>query len=278
MTARWARFGKRATLPTETRDSADRPGGYKVARLLAGSASDPASFFGLTVGGRYASEDTAVCEVLTGGLPPPRRWGRRTSPTPHAAPELACTCGFYAYKDRAEAADLLAARPPVSRLFGTALLEVDFAGTVIEFDRGYRAGHQRVLGVHVPPWCVPCAANGRARRAVRLAGLAGAQLESALQGEVPRLPTAYRLALTVHHATLLDRLAGRAALRPVCHTHSGVLDPHDLAAPPPTMTIELADLASRLATEVRWLHDDLFDVAGFVEAVSWLPPAHRGIA
>jgi hypothetical protein len=277
--ARWARLGRREPLPTETRASGDRPGGYKVARLVADPRTETGGFLGLTVGGLYGNDATATCEVLAGTLLPPRRWGRRPRPAVHAVPDLGCTCGFYAYKRAENAVDLLAARPPVSRLFGTALLDVDLAGTVIEFHRGFRSGQQRVLGVQVPRWCVPCAAHGSTHRAQRVAGLSGRPLAAALRAEVPRLPLAARPAVAVHHASLLDRLVGRAALRPVCDRHSTVTeDASDGRVVGPTVVLELADLAARLGTEVRWLDDDGFDVARFVEAVSWLPPGHRRAA
>jgi hypothetical protein len=265
-------------LPRETRASTDRPTGAKVARLLADPVGDGGVFLGLTVGGRYASEATATCEVLDGTLPPPRRWWRRRMPAPHTAPDLGCSCGFYAFRSRERALALLADRPPVSRLFGTALLEVDLAGTVVEFDRGYRASHQRVLGVAVPPWCVPCAAGARTERAVAVGGAAGRRLASALQQELPRLPSAYRLALTVHHTALLERLEGRAALRPVCEQHADETARSADALLGDGIVLELVDLAARLGTEVRWLEGASFDVRGFVEALSWTPPAHRRAA
>jgi hypothetical protein len=281
------RFG---ALPSETRPSYERPSGYKVARLVADPSSGEGGFLGLTVGGLYSGDGAAVCEVLTGALPPPRRWGRRPTPALHAAPDLGCSCGFYAFHGRDEAIALLSARPPVSRLFGLVLLEVDFSGTVIEFDRGFRAGQQRVLGVQVPPWCVPCATAGRARPAKRIAGLAGKPLEEASKAELPRHPPLYRLALLVHHTALLERLAGRAALRPVCDEHTPevveIVPGSEVAGGeageeprrPTTVVLELADLAARLETEVSWLSDPDFDVAGFVDALSWLPPGNSRAA
>jgi hypothetical protein len=275
---RWAALGGRAPLPTETRSELDRPRGYKVAKLVAVPRADRAGFLGLTLGGLYGADAPAVCEVLAGAVPPRRRWGRRTRPADHDVPDLGCTCGFYAYKRREPAIELLAGRPPVSRLLGTALLEVDLAGTVVEFQRGFRAGGQRVLGVQVPRWCVPCAASGEARRAERLAGLDGSALDEAMRAEVPRLPPGSRLPVAVHYAGLLSRLAGRAALRPVCDHHTRSGSPPQWAGPAPTVTVELAVLAGWLGTEARWLDDRLFDVDTYVEALSWVPPVHRRVA
>jgi hypothetical protein len=276
--ARWARFGRQRALLSERLPSADRPRGHKVGRLVADPRDGEGRFLGLTVGGLYTSDDEACCEVLDGRLPPPRRWGRRVPPAPHAAPDLGCTCGFYAFKEAGAAVDLLAERPPASRLFGTALLEVDLAGTVIEFDRGFRAHRQRVLGVQVPRWCVPCAADGEAQRAGRVAGYAGRRLETGLRSEVPRVPSAYRLAVAVHHVSLLERLGGRAALRPVCDEHTPRPDDAASCHGAEVVVLELAELAGRLGTEVRWLEDGRFDVAGFIEVLSWVPAPHRPAA
>lgn len=274
----WGRFGRRRALPVEHRASVDRPVGYKVARLIAEPTAAAGAFLGLTVGGVYGSEAHARCEVLDGGLPPPRSWGRRVVPPPHTAPDLGCSCGFYAFKELGTATELLSTRPPVGRLFGTALLAVDLAGTVIEFDRGYRASHQRVLGAELPPWCLPCAAGGKAERARQVLGVAGLRLQAGLDGEVPRLSSAYRLAVIVHHAALLERLAGRAALRPVCDHHAAGRDGGRDGPDDDVIVLELPELAARLGTEVRWLADERFDVGAFVTAVSWLPPAHRSSA
>jgi hypothetical protein len=267
--------GHVGALSAETRPSHDRPRGYKVARLVTDPRTGEGGFLGLTVGGLYTRDTAAVCEVLAGSLPAPRRWGRRAPPVAHEAPDLGCTCGFYAFHDRPSAVGLLSARPPVSRLFGLVLLEVDLAGTVIEFDRGFRASDQRVLGVHVPPWCVPCATSGSVRRARRIAGLSGRPFEDALRADLPRYPPLYRVALNAHHNALIERLAGRAALRAVCDEHTPVADP---AAPTEPVVLELADLAARLGTEVSWLDDLDFDVAGFVDAMSWLPPGNARAA
>lgn len=270
--------GNLGALPTEQRPSHERPSGYKVARLVVDPVTGRASFLGLTLGGLYDQEGAAGCEVLSGALPPPRRWGRRTPPSAHDAPDLACTCGFYALADRGEAAELLASRPPVSRMFGAVLLEVDLAGTVIEFDRGYRAGHQRVLGVQVPRWCLPCARLGRAVPAQRIAGLAGDSLERACRSDLPQHPPLYRFALAVHNVEVVRRLQGRAALRPVCDDHTPPPPPAGQVGSPSTVVLDLADLAAGLGTEVRWLEHDAFDVDRFVQTVSWPPPPRGSLA
>jgi hypothetical protein len=274
--ARWARFGRRRGLVTES--STERPLGYKVGRLVAEPQGTGGCFLGMTVGGLYTSDATATCEVLDGRLPPPRRWGRRVIPSPHVAPDLACSCGFYAFNRADAATQLLAERPPVSRLFGAALLEVDLAGTVIGFDRGFRASQQRVLGVQVPRWCVPCAADGVAVGAQVFVGSAGQRLAAGLRDEVPRLPAVYRLGIAVHNASLIARLEGRAALRPVCDRHASAHGDVVALGSGEVVVLGLAELAGHLGTEVRWLEPARFDVVRFIEALSWLPPAHRPAA
>lgn len=68
-------------------------------------------------------------------------------PPPHyEGPVLKCSCGFYAWKDRAK----------VEAQMGLAVLEVDLYGTVIEHEQGYRAGKQRVLSAAVQGRCFYC--------------------------------------------------------------------------------------------------------------------------
>lgn len=83
-------------------------------------------------------DDDVVCEC--------------TPPEPHSAPDPTgqCrSCGFYA----------VAERPMAS---GGFLLEVELYGRVIRHAKGYRAQYQRVLAVHVPPFCESCVPHQRA--------------------------------------------------------------------------------------------------------------------
>lgn len=265
--------GRVGALPDEQRESYDRPHGYKVARLVFDPSTGGGEFLGATVGGLYSRDSTAGCEVLAGRLPPPRRWGRRRVPAAHEVPDLGCTCGFHVFRDRRDATALLAARPPVSRLFGLVLLEVDLAGSVIEFERGFRASQQRVLGVQVPRWCLTCAWNGRAVRAERVAGLSGEAFEEACKADLPQHPPLYRLAMIVHYQGLIARLGERAALRAVCDKHTPAT-----GGPEATVVLELADLAARLGTEVSWLDDGEFAIRTFVETMAALPPGATRIA
>lgn len=81
--------------------------------------------------GQYTAEGEAHCEV--NGF--------------HAAPDLDCSCGFWALKNKEEAIAL-------AKSCFASLLEVDLYGVVNEYSRGYRASHQRVLSVLAPePGC-----------------------------------------------------------------------------------------------------------------------------
>lgn len=70
----------------------------------------------------------------------------------HDAPAPECTCGFYALPP-----DL----PATYEHAGTVTLLVELSGTVIEHEKGYRAGHQRVIGCEIPP-CPYCGAQAEA--------------------------------------------------------------------------------------------------------------------
>ena len=67
---------------------------------------------------------------------------------PHPAPALRCRCGFWSVPERR----LLEGAVGV-RLSGWALAEVELSGTVIEAERGLRAGHQRILSLTFPDRC-----------------------------------------------------------------------------------------------------------------------------
>jgi hypothetical protein len=64
----------------------------------------------------------------------------------HAAPATRCHCGFHAV---GTARELWRIAPAV----GGVVLDVELAGVVVEHQRGWRASHQAVLGVHLPEKC-----------------------------------------------------------------------------------------------------------------------------
>lgn len=60
----------------------------------------------------------------------------------HDAPQLNCTCGFYCYKERADAEQ---------HAQGRLLAKVEIWGRLAEHARGYRAQHMKILELYVPP-------------------------------------------------------------------------------------------------------------------------------
>lgn len=102
---------------------------WKVANVDAGGV-----FHGV-VRGTYAADDMSVCGRTKGA---------------HPAPQLRCTCGFYAFKSRSKALEMW------EDTLATALLEVDLYGTIVEHERGFRAQSQVVLALHLPTRCRHC--------------------------------------------------------------------------------------------------------------------------
>ncbi len=60
----------------------------------------------------------------------------------HDAPQLECSCGFYCYKDRADAEQ---------HAQGRLLAKVEIWGRLAEHARGYRAQHMKILELYVAP-------------------------------------------------------------------------------------------------------------------------------
>src|SRR4051794_34817997 len=79
----------------------------------------------------FGVESDAICQRMT-----------------HPAPAPGCRCGFWSVPERR----LLDGAVGV-RLGGWALAEVELSGTVIEAERGMRAGHQRILSLTFPDRC-----------------------------------------------------------------------------------------------------------------------------
>jgi hypothetical protein len=112
-----------ATLPLKaTRDVT----AWKVARIL-----DPyTSSFGGVNYGKFTLDDLAVC-----------------TKDKHSAPQVWCSCGFYAYEESERAHHLWKQR------WGSVLLRVEMYGTVIVHTKGLRAAQQSILGVYLPGSC-----------------------------------------------------------------------------------------------------------------------------
>ena len=106
---------------------------HRVARLTFGQRY---LFAPYTDRGGFGVDATATCKVVSplGGVYLAR--------DPHTAPGLDCSCGFHAL-------------PPDVEPWGAGpdlvTLMVELSGTVVEHERGYRAEHQRVVEVQIPP-------------------------------------------------------------------------------------------------------------------------------
>jgi hypothetical protein len=195
-------------LAEESHEDARR--GYKTAQLVLTPDGTAASMSGITLGGSYKAEDRARCAIR----------GCR-------APGLDCECGFYAFKDRAEAVELLRATVACNGLRDKALLTVDLEGSVLEYERGYRGERQRVLGVQLERNCARCRDEGVGRRATCLA--------AARQ---------FRVAPFVRYLTpVAGATSGMLPVRPVCDHH----------VPERAVVLGLPELAGLLGTEVTWL-------------------------
>ena len=103
--------------------------GYKLA-LITGRAP---TLTGLT-GDTYLSDSSAKCTINTEHIPP----------------VSGCECGFYAYKDLADAKFELSINP------GAFLLDVDLYGIGFTYLRGYRAETQVVNLLKAPKRCMRC--------------------------------------------------------------------------------------------------------------------------
>lgn len=127
-----------ADVPTEhTRESVRA---WKRARLRVDGGV--LKFEGTGVQHAYSVEDSAI-----------HAYGTPLVEHPSPDPDFGChTCGFYAMSDRTML-------PVLSREYvnSTLDLEVELSGTIIEHEKGYRAGKQRVLAVWVDRRCAICA-------------------------------------------------------------------------------------------------------------------------
>lgn len=106
--------------------------GYKRCCI----SSDPLSFYGVGVHRAYGTEDDATCNTHDG------RYRNK-----HEAPQVDCSCGFYAVKKEY----LAMTRRDYSR--AVADLVVEMSGMVVVHKKGYRAGHQRVMGIYLDNEC-----------------------------------------------------------------------------------------------------------------------------
>lgn len=182
--------------------------GFKVAQLVVDDRRAAAWLVGVT-GRAYAVDVTAQC-------------ARRGC----VAPGLDCVCGFYAFRDRAAALELLGELSRRRPDRGYVLLDVDLDGEVLEYEHGFRAARQRVHRVGLPSWCGMCRAEGLSSPA----GLVADPTQRAEQSVRER------------HApvgTTLPR--GAATVRAVCAAHQ----------PARARRTSLSVLRDRLGTEIE---------------------------
>ncbi|MFI5047275.1 MAG: hypothetical protein ACHQIG_09450 [Acidimicrobiia bacterium] len=138
----------------------------------------------------------------------------------HAAPQLDCSCGFYATADTDHLVRLGVDEPDVARL------DVELAGHVIEHDHGYRAAHQHTRAVRVHGTCVRCGEPAEALHRRRFGAL------------VPSCP-----ACTRHPISLADASASLGA--PVVFG--------DRPAPPSPRVRRLAFVLTQMAVPLACL-------------------------
>lgn len=130
--ARWAGHGIHAC---------DHPfRGYKVAQLVVG---DDHAWLAAVMGARYDVDDHARCL-------------RRDC----APPGLSCFCGFYAFRDRDRALELIDRLGSIHPSRSYVLLTADLDGEVLEYEHGFRAQRQRIVRIEVGDRCRPCAREG----------------------------------------------------------------------------------------------------------------------
>jgi len=103
--------------------------GYKLAVI---TEREP-TFRGLT-GDSYTADDSAIC----------------TKFPEHTPPVSSCECGFYAYRNRADAKFEGSLNPD------TFLLEVDLYGIGFRYENGFRAETQVVKQIILPKRCMRC--------------------------------------------------------------------------------------------------------------------------
>jgi hypothetical protein len=185
---------------------------YKTAQVLVAVDGRSAILSGVTEGRSYTVDAEAAC--------------KRPNCQP---PGLDCVCGFYAFRSYGEAARMLGRTIGYYGVRPTALLTVELEGEVLEYERGFRAQHQRVVSVGFTLGCDMCERFEVHRDAVCLA---------ASSTFVPR-----RFTGLGNPTVALP--GGYVPVRPVCEQHI----PHD----PDAQLLDPGELGRLLGTEVTWL-------------------------
>jgi hypothetical protein len=187
----------------------------KTAQVLVRTDGTDALFVGVTLGRAYRVDSMAACPRM------------RCRP-----PGLDCDCGFYAFKTRADALDLLDQRLAYNGLRSKSLLTVELSGSILQYERGYRAERQVVHRVEFARRCARCEERGRSVRATVLAASPRHRAEPLGRADL---------------RFLTSRPPDYVPVHPVCDAH----------VPPgrETRVLNPVDLAGLLGTEVMWLPD-----------------------
>lgn len=185
---------------------------YKTAQVLVAQDLRDALFSGVTEGSAYHADADAEC--------------RRPNCEP---PGIDCVCGFYAFRSYDEAHAMLGRTLSYYGVRPTALLTVELDGDVLEYERGYRAAHQRVTEVAFVSTCDLCERFGDRTEAVALA---------ASSTFVPRRMSGLGRPTVTYPE-------GYLPVRPVCETH--------LPADPASWVLDPGELSTLLGADVRWL-------------------------
>lgn len=133
---------------------------HRIARLRFDGTSKP--FGPLHKGKPFGRDATAKCESDPWGITINysfTSYGTGTSSPAkrHTAPAVDCGCGFYALPSDIE---------PWGEGHDYVTLMVELSGTVIEHEKGYRAGHQRVVECQI----FPCRYCGRRSEVLDIRG------------------------------------------------------------------------------------------------------------
>ncbi len=108
---------------------------YKAA-LVVNTDAGGLAFSGIGYGGTYGAHDAATCVTISQHVPP------------HAG----CGCGFYAWRDRDAAVEIINDETVV-------ILDVELWGSFHEYEHGFVAAAQRVKKVTLQPFCAGCLAT-----------------------------------------------------------------------------------------------------------------------
>lgn len=115
--------------------------GWKVGILKVASDQKTLTLMAPSTGMHYSCNETAVCGSGHG----------------HKAPDVHCTCGFYAYYTFGDLKKYKVLKTYGSKQRGQVLLSLDLRGRLVEHERLIRAERQIINCVYLPGDCKDCA-------------------------------------------------------------------------------------------------------------------------